>query len=56
MMKKIFTIKRSNLKGGNYKERITEVKGKSPKERDVESIADVLKLLLQKDGYSKEAC
>lgn len=55
-MKKIFTIERSNLKNGNYQERTTQVIGKQLKEREVECIADVLKLLIQKDESLKEVC
>lgn len=45
-MKKIFTIERSNLKSGNYQERTTQVIGKQPRQREVDHLADVLKLLV----------
>lgn len=44
-MKKIFTIERSNLKSGNYQERTTQVIGQQPRQREVDHLSDVLKLL-----------
>lgn len=55
-MKKIFTIERSNLKSGNYQERITQIIGKQPQEREVECIADVLRLLVKKGDLPKGGC
>lgn len=53
-MKKILTIARPNLKNGNYRECTTQVIGKDPKEREVECIADVLRLLVKKATSRKE--
>lgn len=55
-MKKIFTIERYNLKNNNYQERISQVIGKEPKEREVECIADVLRLLVKKGDLPKGGC
>lgn len=55
-MRKIYTIERLNLKNSNYQERITQVIGKQPKERDVDGIADVLRLLIKKGDLPKGGC
>lgn len=45
-MKKIITIERSNLKSGNYQERTMQVIGQQPRQREVDHLSDVLKLLV----------
>lgn len=55
-MKKILTIARPNLKDGNYQECTTQVIGKNPKEREVECIADVLRLLVKEGDLPKGGC
>ena len=55
-MKKILTIARLNLKDGNYQECTTQVIGKDPQEREVECIADVLRLLVKKGDLPKGGC
>ena len=55
-MKRIITIKRYILKNSNYQERIAQVIGKEPKEREVECIADVLRLLVKKGDLPKGGC
>lgn len=55
-MKNILTIDRSNLKDRNYQECTTQVIGKQLKEREVECIADVLRLLVKKGDLPKGGC